>query len=141
MAPNSPVMMTVAVICSTCIIPEPIIFATFVPKANAATKLKNAAQMTASFGDSTRVDTSVAMLLAASWNPLMKSNASATRMVTITRRVVLLTLFALAQHSLGQGGESQADFSTTDSSTFAASSALSVAVSRTSSNSFTLISE
>src|SRR5438045_1999046 len=90
-APSSPVMMTVAVTCSTCIIPEPIVLATFVPKTNAATKLKNAAQMTASFGESTRVETTVAMLLAASWNPLMKSNASAIRIVTMTRSVVFVT--------------------------------------------------
>ncbi len=36
-----------------------------------ATKLKIAAQITATFGLSTRVDTTVAMLFAASWNPLM----------------------------------------------------------------------
>ena len=53
------------------IIPEPTVFATAVPKVNAATKLKNAAQMTALPGDSTRVDTTVAIELAASWKPLM----------------------------------------------------------------------
>src|SRR5438270_10336528 len=81
--------------------PEPIIFATLVPKTNTATKLKNAAQMTASFGDSTRVDTTVAMLLAASWNPLMKSNASAMRMVTMTTAVVVVTWRALAEAWVG----------------------------------------
>ena len=45
--------------------------ATAVPKVNAATKLKNAAQMTACPGESTRVDTTVAIELAASWKPLM----------------------------------------------------------------------
>src|SRR5438270_6686659 len=96
-APIRPVMMTVAVTCSTCIIPEPMVFATFVPNTNAARKLKNAAQITASFGESTRVDTTVAMLLAASWKPLMKSNARAIKTVIRTRSVVLVTLFALAQ--------------------------------------------
>ena len=38
---------------------------------NAATKLKKAAQMTACPGERTRVDTTVAMEFAASWNPLM----------------------------------------------------------------------
>ena len=51
--------------------PEPTVLATAVPKANAATKLKKAAQMTACPGVSTRVDTTVAIELAASWNPLM----------------------------------------------------------------------
>jgi hypothetical protein len=36
------------------------------PKIKAAAKLKNAAQMTASLGDKTRVETTVAMLFAAS---------------------------------------------------------------------------
>ena len=53
------------------IMPEPTVLATAVPKVNAATKLKNAAQMTALPGDSTRVDTTVAIELAASWKPLM----------------------------------------------------------------------
>ena len=46
--------------------PEPTVLATAVPKPNAAAKLKNAAQMTALPGDSTRVDTTVAIELAAS---------------------------------------------------------------------------
>ena len=48
------------------IIPEPIVLATAVPKTNAATKLKNAAQMTAFPGDRTRVETTVAIEFAAS---------------------------------------------------------------------------
>ena len=60
--------------------PVPTVFATAVPKVNAATKLKNAAQTTALPGDSTRVDTTVAIELAASWKPLMKSKTSATTM-------------------------------------------------------------
>src|SRR5258706_3392074 len=59
-------------------IPLTIVCATFVSSANAATKLKNAAQTTARFGVRTRVPTTVAMEFAASWKPLMKSNASAT---------------------------------------------------------------
>src|SRR6185437_8900085 len=43
-----------------------------------ATKLKNAAQSTAYCGRSTRVETMVAIELAASCNPLRKSNRSAT---------------------------------------------------------------
>ena len=58
--------------------------ATCTPKARKATKLKNAAHSTASLGDSTRVLTTVAMELAASWNPLVKSKTSATRMIAQT---------------------------------------------------------
>jgi hypothetical protein len=46
--------------------PVPIVFATLTPKKNAAAKLKNAAHRTAIFGERTRVETTVAMLLAAS---------------------------------------------------------------------------
>ena len=71
MAPISPARITdeVTIVMST--MPEPTVLATAVPKPNAATKLKNAAQMTALPGDSTRVETTVAMELAASWKPLM----------------------------------------------------------------------
>src|SRR5262249_12769781 len=52
-----------------------------------ATKLKNAAQRTATRGDRTRVETTVAIELAASWKPLMTSKMSATatpRTMTVT---------------------------------------------------------
>ena len=51
--------------------PAPTVFATAVPNPKAATKLKNAAHTTALPGDNTRVDTTVAIEFAASWNPLM----------------------------------------------------------------------
>jgi hypothetical protein len=47
-------------------IPAPTVWATAVPNPNAATKLKNAAHMTALAGESTRVDTTVAIEFAAS---------------------------------------------------------------------------
>src|SRR3989442_3268944 len=65
---------------SGCTIPLPMVVATATPKPKAATKLKNAAQTTATLGVSTRVDTTVAIEFAASWKPFMKSNARATRM-------------------------------------------------------------
>ena len=46
--------------------PEPTVFATAVPNVNAAMKLNTAAQITAFPGDSTRVDTTVAIEFAAS---------------------------------------------------------------------------
>ena len=56
MAPNSPVITTYWVTVSIRIMPPPMVLATAVPRRNAATKLKNAAHKTASFGDNTRVD-------------------------------------------------------------------------------------
>ena len=47
-----------------------IVVATCVPNTRNAMKLKNAAHATAMRGLSTRVDTTVAIELAASWNPL-----------------------------------------------------------------------
>src|SRR2546425_11937767 len=51
---------------------------------NAATKLKKAAQTTACSGVSTRVETTVAIELAASWKPLMKSKTRATKTTRTT---------------------------------------------------------
>src|SRR6266550_885489 len=65
-----------------------IVSATLVPKMRNATKLKNAAQATACLGVRTRVDTTVAIEFAASWNPLKKSNASATAMIETTDKLI-----------------------------------------------------
>src|SRR6185436_12986139 len=64
--------------------PFPTVAATLTPKPKAATKLKKAAHTTACSGVSTRVETTVAMELAASWKPLMKSKMSATRTMKTT---------------------------------------------------------
>ncbi len=88
MAPHRPAKMTQGVTNSKCTIPEPTVFATAVPNKNAALKLKKAAQITAQNGVSTRVETTVAIELAASWKPLMKSKHSATRTITVTRSKV-----------------------------------------------------
>ena len=61
-------------------IPVPTVCATCSPKNRKAMKLKNAAQTTATFGDSTRVETTVAIELAASCRPLRKSKMRATAM-------------------------------------------------------------
>ena len=68
----------------TSIRPVPIVLATAVPNVNAATKLKKAAQKTAIRGVSTRVETTVAIELAESCIPLMKSKARAIAMMTRT---------------------------------------------------------
>src|SRR3954470_1428089 len=59
-------------------IPVPMVLATWRPNTANATKLKNAAQNTAYCGRSTRVETMVAIELAASCSPFRKSNSSAT---------------------------------------------------------------
>ena len=55
-------------------------------------KLKNAAQATAILGDSTRVETTVAMELAASCSPLRKSKMSATETSAASSRATLSSL-------------------------------------------------
>src|SRR5678815_3233851 len=84
MAPMRPARMTSFVTTERSIIPLPIVLATAVPMTKAATKLKNAAQSTAFWGERTRVETTVAMEFAASWKPLRKSKVSATRMMMTT---------------------------------------------------------
>ena len=64
--------------------PLPIVLATAVPTTNAAAKLNTAAHTTATPGESTRVETTVAIELALSWNPLMKSKTSATATIATT---------------------------------------------------------
>src|SRR5215469_14246016 len=66
MAPSKAAITTYWVTSSRRIIPLPMVLATAVPNRKAAMKLKNAAQATANLGERTRVDTTVAMLLAAS---------------------------------------------------------------------------
>src|SRR6185503_2862684 len=79
MAPTRPARITHWSTTLDSTTPLPTVFATLTPKPNAATKLKKAAHTTACSGVSTRVETTVAMELAASWKPLMKSKTSATR--------------------------------------------------------------
>ena len=60
-----------------------MVLATATPNANAAIKLKKAANATAFRGESTLVDTTVDMEFAESWNPLVKSKTSAIPMMTM----------------------------------------------------------
>src|SRR5262245_55594796 len=88
MAPVRPPKITVKVTTRKSTMPAPTVWATAVPNVAAAMKLKNAAQVTALPGVSTRVDTTVAIELAASWKPLMKSNVRATAIrIRIARSV------------------------------------------------------
>src|SRR5579862_9895171 len=102
--------------------PLPMVVATAVPNVNAATKLKKAAHTTATRGDSTRVDTTVAIEFAASWNPLRKSKARATTTMTMAKRWVEFMNIREVQHDTGgstlcagSGWRRQAAFRTTDS--------------------------
>jgi hypothetical protein len=72
-------------------IPPEMVFATAVDR-KAPTMLSTAEMATASFGRSAPVAIDVAMALAVSWNPLVKSNANA---VTITRMTTVVTLATL----------------------------------------------
>ena len=65
-APIKPARITANVTEEMSIMPWPIVFATAVPNVKAATKLKNAAHTTACSGESTRVETTVAIEFAAS---------------------------------------------------------------------------
>src|SRR5712692_7288659 len=83
-APIKPPRMTLELTTSMSINPFPIVLATAVPNVNAATKLKKAAQKKAIKGVRTRVDTTVAIELAESCIPLMKSKTRATAMMKRT---------------------------------------------------------
>src|SRR5229473_980389 len=62
--------------------PFPMVLATAVPKTKAAMKFQKAAQATARKGVSTRVETTVAMELAASCQPFENSKARVRKMTT-----------------------------------------------------------
>src|SRR6185295_20312824 len=87
MAPRRPASTTSRDTMDRSIMPDPMVLATCVPRTKAATKLKKAAQSTATWGVSTRVETTVAMELAASWKPFRKSKVSATRMMKTMKAV------------------------------------------------------
>jgi hypothetical protein len=82
-APQTPARTTVGVTVVTSIIPLPIVLATVVPNIRKAMKLKNAAHMTACWGFNTLVETMVAIELAASCMPLVKSKAKAIAIIMI----------------------------------------------------------
>src|SRR3984885_3543850 len=96
-APMRAAKITCASITLGSMIPVPMVLATFSPNTAKATKLKKAAHSTAYCGRSTRVDTMVAIELAASCNPLRKSNSSATAInpTRIGRPSVASTALAL----------------------------------------------
>src|SRR5215216_7917739 len=82
-APTSPAKTTASLTTAGSTV-LPTVLATPVWNTKKAAKLKKAAQRTAMRGVSTRVETTVAIELAASWNPLVKSNTSASRTMATT---------------------------------------------------------
>ena len=78
MAPTRAAKITPALTMPGSMMPVPMVWATCRPKNRKAMKLKNAAQNTAARGGSTRVETMVAIELAASCKPLRKSKTRAT---------------------------------------------------------------
>jgi hypothetical protein len=70
MAPTRPAKITPIERTSWTTTSLAIVVATASPKTRNAAKLKNAAHRTARRGDSTRVETTVAIEFAASWKPL-----------------------------------------------------------------------
>src|SRR5256885_6792379 len=87
MAPTRAPKITGASRMPTSMMPLPMVLATCRPNTMKATKLKNAAQKTATTGESTRVETTVAIEFAASCRPFRKSNSSATA-ISATRTQV-----------------------------------------------------
>src|SRR3954471_19393104 len=75
-APTRPAKITVNVISPESTMPLAIVAATCSER-NAPTKFRIAAPPTATFGGSARVEIEVATTLAVSWNPFVKSKASA----------------------------------------------------------------
>src|ERR1700693_3594868 len=96
MAPSRPASRTLESTISVWTRPLPMVLATAVPKTKAAIKFQKAAQTTARKGVRTRVDTTVAMELAASCQPLENSKARVRKMV-MRRRVKLLTVSGVLQ--------------------------------------------
>src|SRR5438046_5560233 len=84
-APSSPARRTCWVTVSMWIMPLPMVLATAVPKTKAAMKFQKAAQTTARKGVRTRVETMVAMELAASCQPFENSKVRVRKMTTRRR--------------------------------------------------------
>ena len=84
--------MTMVVPCSIClskgfIIPVPIVLATPV-NIRAPKKFIEAARTIATLGESARVDTDVAIVLAVSWKPLIKSKMRAKKTIMIFKNLL-----------------------------------------------------
>src|SRR5918999_2543825 len=103
-APTSPAKTIGGVISSASTMPDAIVAATSSDR-NAPTKFRVAAKLTATRGFIARVEIDVATAFAVSWNPLVKSNASAvatTIQRTISPSICLLVLDHDALEDVGR---------------------------------------
>src|ERR671914_2911631 len=91
-APTSPAKTIGGVISSASTMPDAIVAATSSDR-NAPTKFRVAAKLTATRGFIARVEIDVATALAVSWNPLVKSNASAV--ATTIQRTTSVSMVAV----------------------------------------------
>jgi len=93
MAPTKPAKMNSGPIVTACslIMPPEMVFATSVER-NAPTKLSVPAAMTAVFGFSAPVAIDVAMALAVSWKPFVKSKVSAVAITRPTTTIVAMSI-------------------------------------------------
>ena len=89
-APTRPAKMTTGLIRASLTRPLEIVFATSTDR-NAPTRLRTPAMITATFGRRAPVAIEVAMALPVSWNPLVKSKASAVTMTSTRIIVAVLT--------------------------------------------------
>src|ERR1019366_2778912 len=149
-APSRPAIRTYSLTISMRTKPPPMVLATAVPKINAATKFQNAAHRTAQSGFRTRVETIVAIELAASCQPFEKSKASVMNTMAMSRGKLFTgqpSPYNMRRHRLDKAVRMKEVagiclahelFRVTDSITLATSSHLSAAVSITSIISFHL---
>src|SRR3954454_19610848 len=103
-APISPAKTIEGVITSAWTMPVAIVAATWSDR-NAPTKLRVEASPTATRGGIARVEIEVATALAVSWNPFVKSNASAVP-TTIQRTTSSIALAVLDHHAFEDVGRS-----------------------------------
>src|SRR5207302_8777419 len=104
MAATSAEMTSVCVDSSGGMMPLPTVVATAVPD-SAPTKFSTPAISTARPGESTRVATTVAIALAVSWKPLMKSNVRpSARMRRRTNRSRLGVSSGILERDIAQDG-------------------------------------
>src|SRR6478609_2331683 len=95
MAPTSPAKIITGVTRASLTMPPEIVLATSVDR-NAPTTFSTAAMMTAVRGRNAPVATEVAIALALSWNPLVKSKTSAVRITNATTNNVVVMHVSLS---------------------------------------------
>src|SRR6476469_9298746 len=106
MAPTSPAKIITGLTSASLTMPPEIVLATSVDR-KAPTTLSTAAMMTAVRGRNAPVATEVAIALALSWNPLVKSNTSAVRITNATTNNVVVMQVSLSDTAWAGAGTQQ----------------------------------